>query len=98
MKQTVYREDFTRAFHDYNRSGNFTPRGLVALYNYFEQLEEDTGEEIELDVIAICVEFTEYETLEEALSNYTHLESMEDLEDATTVIMIDDQSFIIQDF
>ena len=57
-----------------------------------------TGEEVELDVIALCCEYTEYENLEELQENYTDIDSMEKLEDRTTVIKIDDDRFIIQDF
>ena len=62
MKTTVSRYDFERAFADYNRKENFTYEGLGLLFDYFEEYEEITGEEIELDVIAICCEYAEEDT------------------------------------
>ena len=50
--------DFTKAF-EAMRPDNFTYEGLSALYDYLLQYEADTGEELELDVIAICCDFSE---------------------------------------
>jgi hypothetical protein len=82
------------------RPDNFTYAGLKALYEYFEELEEDCGNEIELDVIAFCVEYTEYTSIEEFHQNYDREDypDMESIESYTQVIPIDDESFIIQDF
>ena len=81
------------------REGNFSNDGLVALYEYLEMLEDDTGQPIELDVIALCCEFTEYDNLEEFQADYSEdYQTIGDIESDTTVIMIDDDSFIIQQF
>lgn len=58
MKQTVNKYDFRRAFKTM-RLNNFSYDALGKLFEYYEQLEDDTGEEIELDVIAICCDWTE---------------------------------------
>ena len=82
-----------------DRKENFSYEGRKALYEYFTQLEEDIGEEIEFDCIAICCEYSEYENLKEFQQDYgTDYESIEDIEKQTTVIMIDDESFIIRVF
>jgi len=79
--------------------GNFTYEGLNALYNYLEELEESTGEPIEFDMIGLCCEYSEYENIEELQANYSDIKSMEELEDKTQVIKIEDsEGFIIQDF
>ncbi len=98
MKQTINFSEFTDRFRDMDRDNNFTYEGKRALFDYLEEYEEDTGEEIELDVIALCCEYTEYKNLAELQENYTDIESIEKLRDHTTVIMIDDERFIIQDF
>jgi len=98
MKQTINFSQFCDAFRDMNRNNNFTYNGKRALYDWLEELEEDTRIEQELDVIALCCEFTEYENLAELQENYTDINSMEDLEDHTTVIKIDDDRFIIQNY
>ena len=59
MKTTINFEQFQQAFIDANRAYNFTEEGLKVLFNFLEALEEDTGEEIELDVLALCCEFEE---------------------------------------
>ena len=95
MKQSINIYDFQEAFR--LRPNNFSYDGLQALFEYLEYLEEDIGEEFELDVIALCCEFTEYESLEEFHNNYS-AEDYPDLEaiaDATQFIQIDDDSFII---
>jgi hypothetical protein len=98
MYQQINEYDFIRAFEQV-RPDNFSRAGLSALYDYLEQYEEDTGEQIELDVIAICCEYAEYESLEEFQEDYgDDYESIEDIESETTVISVDDDGFIILQF
>ena len=81
------------------RPNNFSKAGLFALFDYLEQLEDDIGEETELDVIALCCEYAEYDSLAEFREDYGEdYNTMQDIEYHTTVIMIDDESFIIQQF
>lgn len=97
MKTTVSKHDFCQAFTDYDRENNFTWEGRQALYDYLTELEEDTGEEMELDVIAICCDFSEYADLEEIKGEYNDIEDLDDLRDHTTVIEFDG-GIIIQSF
>lgn len=69
MKQTIYLSDFREAFKTMNRTENFSHEGLEILFDYLEQYEEDTGTEIELDVIALCCEFAE-DAVEDIAENY----------------------------
>ena len=99
MIRTIDNIEFVDAFRKMGRTDNFSFRGLVALYEYLEMLEDDTGQPIELDVIALCCEFTEYDNLEEFQADYSEdYQTIGDIESDTTVIMIDDDSFIIQQF
>jgi len=68
MKQSINSYDFHRAFEQL-RPDNFSYDGLNVLFDYLEQYEEDTGEEIELDVIAICCDYAEM-TFEEVYNDY----------------------------
>lgn len=96
MKTTVTRYDFERAFADYNRQDNFTYEGLGLLFDYLEEYEDSTGQEIELDVIALCCEYAEEDTHIIARDYKIDLEGMDDdeildavrdyLEDNTTVV------------
>jgi len=98
MYQSIDKYDFARAFEQV-RPDNFSRAGLSALYEYLEDYEDSTGQQLELDVIAICCEYNEYDSLKEFQEDYSEdYESIEDIERETQVIMIDDDSFIIQAF
>jgi len=79
--------DFRNSFKG-SRSDNFSMEGLYTLYNYLNDLSEDIGEDIELDIIAICCDFTEYESLEEALEQYEDINTYEELEQHTSILNI----------
>ena len=68
MKQAINFGQFVTAFRNL-RPDNFSYDALRLLFEYFEGLEQDTGEEIELDVIAICCDYTE-DTLEDVANNF----------------------------
>jgi hypothetical protein len=57
--QTVGFYEFSRAFRDFGRSDNFTDRGLMMIYDYINNLSFDEGNNIELDVVAICCDYVE---------------------------------------
>ncbi len=98
MYTVVNKSDFIDSFNAI-RPDNFSYNGLTSLFRYLEDYEEDTGEGIELDVIAICCEYTEYEDLKEFQANYgDEYKTIEDIHCQTTVIILDDDSFIVQDF
>ena len=99
MKQTVYLEDFRRAFES-TRPKQFSYEGLNALYENLIQYEDGTDEELDLDVIAICCDYTEFKSLKDFQDNYNDVyQSIEDIEDATDVIQIpDSEAFIIRNF
>ena len=60
MYQTVNTvSTFRDEFRACGRVDNFSYEALGLLFDYFEAFEMDTGEEIELDVIAICCDFSE---------------------------------------
>jgi len=99
MKQTIQFNQFHDAFQRMGRGDQFTYNGLKALFEYLESLENETGEETELDVIALCCDYSEYENLDAFQNDFSEdYESLDDIEQATTVIKIDSDSFIIQAF
>lgn len=60
MYQTVNTvSNFRDEFRACGRADNFSYEALGLLFDYLEAYEMDTGEEIELDVIAICCDFSE---------------------------------------
>jgi len=96
MKDTVTRSTFTNAMRD-----SFTYEAIQALWNYFEQYESDTGEELELDPVAFSCEFNEYSDLEDFHKEYDKEEypTMKEIEDNTTVIPFEKtEGFLIRGF
>ena len=88
MKKNVTIDDFGKAF-DLVRPNNFTSWGQDALYNYLVlDFEVDTGQELELDVIALCCSYTEYGSFDELNQDYPDINSMKELQENTTVIGI----------
>jgi hypothetical protein len=81
MKTTVSKYDFERAFVDADRKENFSYEGLGLLFDYLEEYEDSTGEEVELDVIALCCDYAE-ETVSDIARNYSidlsHLDAEDD--------------------
>tara|TARA_R100001443_G_scaffold116675_2_gene137982 strand:- start:41 stop:361 length:321 start_codon:yes stop_codon:yes gene_type:complete len=106
MIRTINQYDFIDAFKGM-RKDNFSYDGLIALYEALEMLSDDLGQPIELDVIALCCEYAEYDNLEEFQADYgDEYETIKDIQNETSVIMIDDYEvkelndtrFIIQQF
>lgn len=90
---------------------NFSLEGAKAVQEYFDQLSDDLGEDIEFDPIAWCCEFSEYDSLAEVwseLGNGTSFIEGEELaiddniklwlENNTTVIELDNGHVIVGEF
>lgn len=76
------------------REDQFSFDGKDALWQYLEECDNS----IELDIVALCCEYTEYRDFEHFMEEYD-IHTMDDLEDRTTVIHIpDSEHFIIQNF
>jgi hypothetical protein len=68
----------------------FTRAGAVALFEYLEQYEEETGHELDFDPIAFRCDFTEYKDLKEVAHDYgEEYGDLDYLEQSTTVIDFD---------
>ena len=63
-------EDYKRVATSENSNGNFTYRGLRALFQYLEDLYDEENP-LKLDVISLCCDFSEYKDLEEYLKDYS---------------------------
>ena len=109
MIDTVTQTEFVDTFVKIGREDNFSYWGRIALFEYFEQLEEDLGEQIEFDPIAICCEYTEYESLDELNEVYgKEFEDLDEVSDYTSVIPVrklnsktwvyEDGGFIVRDW
>ena len=72
--QRVTESQFIDAFKSWDTyKNNFSYEGLKALYEYFEEVAEcnDSGT-FELDVVAICCDFTEYKNFKEFKEEYSN--------------------------
>ena len=99
MIKTITQRDFVNAFDQMNRSENFSVAGRKALFDFFEGVSPD----MELEPIAVCCEFSEYEDLNELKSDYSVPEDCEDDDDVlnyfreeTLVLELDNGGLVIQ--
>ena len=106
MKQTINEYQFIDGFRSL-RPDQFSVPALRALFAHLEELGNDIGEEIEFDVIAICCDYSELtlEDINREYIEYTGDEPFDNLKDAaaymqehTTVIPVNDETIIIQNF
>lgn len=100
MKKTINFYDFTEAFKKAGRGNQFTYSGLRTIFDCIEDYENEAHEEIELDVIAICCEYAEYENIAEFWLVYDQEDypDIDAIENNTQVMMIDEEAFIIEQF
>ena len=89
--------EFCDSFKVYDRQDNFTYAGKKALFDYLEQYEQDTGKQVQMDIIALCCEYTEYADIATVISEYDCIDNIDDLQDHTMVIEFD-EGIIIQQF
>lgn len=64
-------------FHD-RLGDDFSYHAKDALFDYYEMLADDLGENIEFDPVAIRCEWSEYETAQEALQDYLNAGDYDD--------------------
>ena len=59
MKRTINNYDFRNAFLNSQYENKYSFEALDALFNYYEELEHDIGQEIEFDIVAIACDWVE---------------------------------------
>lgn len=95
MKITIDAYDMEKIFTDWNRN-YYTHEGYECLLDYYNEIDEN----MELDVIAICIECTEYgdgvsNSLNDLRYDFRHIYSVEEyLEDSG----IDKEDFDIDEY
>ena len=68
---------------------SWTYEDAEALYDYYEQYSDDTGEDVELDRVALRCEWTRADSIDEVIEDYDDIEDLEDLQQRTDVIQHD---------
>ncbi len=83
-----------------DENAGWSYEGALALAEYLEQYVEDVNVPMELDIVALRCDFSEYESLEEFNKNYNKpYKDLDAVRDETTVIEIEGTGrFIAQDF
>jgi len=69
MIKTISQNDFINAFDQMGRNTHWSLQGLTALYDFLTECE-DASNPMELDVIGLDCEFTEYKSALEAIKDY----------------------------
>ena len=90
MITTINENDFIQAFKNMGRDNQFTHEALQELFAYYEEYEDSTGEKVELDVIAICCDWTEYESEYELINDYdmSIKGGLDEIKENTTVLKV----------
>ena len=99
MKNTIDTYYFRNWFLNSQYKNNFSIEGLSSLYDYLTDLEDDQGTEFNFDPVAFACEYSEYENLQEIIENYNSIETIQDLENNTSIIpVVGTERLIIQNF
>jgi hypothetical protein len=69
MKKTLTSNEIATLLYEDN-NGGWSRAGAYALAQYLQDLEEEIGEEMELDVVAIRCDFSEYPSLQAWAEEY----------------------------
>ena len=78
---------FREAFRLAERGDQFSYEGSEVLFDYLDNLSEDTGEAIELDPVALCCDY--YETsIQELIDNYNIDLSEVDKDDPDSIVEV----------
>jgi hypothetical protein len=87
---------FVDHFRYIGRENQFSYNAKLALFEYLESLEAETGD-MKLDVIALCCEYSEFKNFEELKDLHPDIETMDQLIEKTTVIEFEG-GFLINNF
>jgi hypothetical protein len=105
MKTTVSEFQFVESFRLCGRETQFSVNARRALFAHFEQVEEDSDTEIELDPVAICCEWAEHPCALKAANDYGFKGNESDTEEAAldwlheqTQVVPFDGGIVIQQF
>ena len=85
-----------RMFKDMGRQEQFSQVGIVALFEHLEELSEGIGEDIQIDVVALCCDYSEYDDVNDYnQQNGTEYASWEEAEENDVyVVQFDRQEFV----
>ena len=105
----VTQYSFIDAFKRSSRKDQFSYDALKAIFDYLEDYSQDSGENVELDIVAICCDWSEM-SWQDVVQSYgldlSHCDTDEDridaveeyLQDETQSVRLSDDSFVFVSF
>ena len=78
---------FREAFRIAGRMDNFSYEGLEVLFDYLDNYSDETGEHVELDVVALCCDYYE-SSIQELIDNYDIDVSEVDEDDPDSIVEV----------
>lgn len=76
---------------------NWTHEGATALFSFIEEWENETGQPIDFDPVALRCGWSEYASVDEALEDYG-MNSFSELDLSTIVIALDNGGVLVEQF
>ena len=107
--QTLDKYSFVRAFEESSRKDQFSHEALEVIYECLEYYSHDSGEDVELDIVAVCCEWAEM-TWQDVVQSYgldlsfcdtdeERIDAVKEyLRDQTTSFHLSDDSFVFVSF
>jgi len=92
MIQTINVSDFRDAFRSMGRQDQFSREGLRALFDYMEEMAPD----FDLDVIALCCDYSEDTAAQIAESYGINVDSIDELEDAVRAYLEENTTIVAE--
>ena len=98
MKTTLSTHEIADALK-VDQYAKWTRSGAYAMASYLEELEQETGEEMELDVVAIRCDFSEFPSAVEAAGEYgwsADETEFDDANEAAALSWLQDRTSVIE--
>lgn len=98
--QTVDSSELYRLACKMGRGDNFGYDGWKAIGEYLEELSDSTGENVEIDIISICGEYSMAESVDSFYMEYQHLHGIDfpTMEEWEVDLSDDDKLSVISDY
>lgn len=104
MKRTITKQDFINEFKNSSIKDQFSDQALDKLFDYFDQLEKEKGNELEFDLITISRNYVEFNNIQKLKEEYeipSYLsfdQIFEHLYDMTQVVYFKEDCILIQKY
>jgi len=99
MYDKLTKGEFMSRFREDAKENGFSYEGTSALWNYLEQIEEETGQPVEYDPVDFCANYKEYKDLKGFQKDYgDSYKNIKDIEKVSIVIPVKGGGFITNRF